>query len=66
MLADVEELSLSGWRKAAAKHDMDIDFYAHQRWDTYQKLPWDMIELGTKAGYLELELDRAVEYNHNK
>ncbi len=60
VLADVEELSLSGWRKAAAKHNIDIDFYAHQRWDTSQKLPWEMIELGTKAGYLELELDRAL------
>jgi len=60
VLADIEEISLSGWRKAAAKHDIDIDFYAHQRWDIKQKLPWDFIDSGTKAGYLELELDRAL------
>jgi len=60
VLADTEELSLSGWRKAAAKHHLDIDFYAHQRWDIGQKLPWGMIELGTKAGHLELELTKAL------
>jgi len=60
VLADIEEISLSGWRKAAAKHDIDIDFYAHQRWDIKQRLPWDFIDSGTKAGYLELELDRAL------
>jgi len=60
VLVDIEEISLSGWRKAAAKHDIDIDFYAHQRWDIKQRLPWDFIDSGTKAGYLELELDRAL------
>jgi radical SAM superfamily enzyme YgiQ (UPF0313 family) len=60
VLADVGELSLAAWRKAAEKHHIDIDFYAHQRWDTGQKLPWGMIELGTKAGYLESELARAL------
>jgi len=59
VLADIEEMSLSGWRRAAAKYDIDIDFYAHQRWDIRQKLPWDIIDTGTKAGQLELELDRA-------
>jgi len=60
VLADVEEVSLSAWRKSVEKHKIDIDFYAHQRWDVDQKLPWDMIELGTKAGYLESELARAL------
>jgi radical SAM superfamily enzyme YgiQ (UPF0313 family) len=59
VIADIEEVSLSGWRRAVAKHSIDVDFYAHQRWDTRQKLPWDMIDLGAKAGYLGLELDRA-------
>jgi radical SAM superfamily enzyme YgiQ (UPF0313 family) len=60
VLADIEEVSLAGWRRAAAKHDIDVDFYAHQRWDIKQKLPWDFIDMGTKAGYLERELDRAL------
>ena len=61
VLADTEELSLSSWRKSAQKRNIDIDFYAHQRWDIDQKLPWDMIGLGTKGGYLELELARATD-----
>ena len=59
VLADIEEISLAGWRKAAARHNIDVDFYAHQRWDIKQKLPWDVIDSGTKAGQLELELRRA-------
>ena len=60
VLADMEEISLAGWRKAAARHNIDVDFYAHQRWDIKQKLPWDVIDSGTKAEHLELELDRAL------
>jgi hypothetical protein len=60
VLADIEELSLPGWRKSAEKHQLDIDFYAHLRWNIGQKLPWNMVELGTKAGYLESELARAL------
>jgi len=60
VLADIEEVSLPGWRRAAAKYNIDIDFYAHQRWDIKQKLPWDIIDSGTKAGHLELELNRAM------
>jgi radical SAM superfamily enzyme YgiQ (UPF0313 family) len=60
VLADIEKLSLSAWRKAAEKHGIDIDFYAHQRWDTDQKLPWYIIDLGTKVGYLASELARAT------
>jgi radical SAM superfamily enzyme YgiQ (UPF0313 family) len=59
VLADTKELSLAAWRKAVEKHNIDIDFYALKRWDTRQKLPWDIIDLGTKAGYLESELARA-------
>jgi len=46
VLADMERLSLSAWRKAVEKHNVDVDFYANQRWDINQKLPWAMIELG--------------------
>jgi radical SAM superfamily enzyme YgiQ (UPF0313 family) len=60
VLADIEEVSLSGWRKAVEKSNVDIDFYVHQRWDTGQKLPWDMIDLGTESEKLKLELDRAL------
>jgi radical SAM superfamily enzyme YgiQ (UPF0313 family) len=59
VLANTEEISLAGWRKAAEKCNIDIDFYAHQRWDTDQKLPWAMIDSGTKMEHLKKELDRA-------
>jgi len=60
VLANVEQVSLSGWRKAAENCHLDIDFYAHQRWDVSQSLPWDIIDSGTKAAYLERELEKAL------
>ncbi len=60
VLANIEEVSLAGWRKAIEKCRLDIDFYAHQRWDTSEKLPWAILDLGTEPGHLELELDRAL------
>jgi radical SAM superfamily enzyme YgiQ (UPF0313 family) len=62
VLANMEEVSLSGWRKATEKCHLDIDFYIHQRWDTKQRLPWKILDLGTKQGYLELELNRALAH----
>jgi radical SAM superfamily enzyme YgiQ (UPF0313 family) len=62
VLANTEEVSLSGWRKATEKCHLDINFYVHQRWDTNQRLPWEILDLGTKPGHLELELDRALAY----
>jgi radical SAM superfamily enzyme YgiQ (UPF0313 family) len=59
-LANMEEVSLSGWRKTVEKCHLDIDFYVHQRWDTNQGLPWEILDLGTKPGKLGLELDRAL------
>ena len=60
VLANIEEVSLAGWRKTIEKCHLDIDFYVHQRWDTSQKLPWEVIDLGTEPGHLEVELDRAL------
>ena len=60
-LADMEEVSLSGWRRAAEKCHLDIDSYAHQRWDTSQRLPWAVIDTGTKTEHLELELSKALD-----
>jgi len=53
-------VSLSGWRKASAKSHLDIDFYAHQRWDTEQELPWAILDSGTKSGHLKRELNKAL------
>ena len=60
VLANIEEVSLAEWRKATGKCHLDTDFYAHQRWDTRQKLPWAIVDLGTEPGHLEAELNRAL------
>jgi len=60
VLADIEEVSLSGWHKAVEKSYLDIDFYAHQRWNTNQKLPWEVLDSGTEPEKLKLELTRAL------
>jgi len=60
VLANWEDFSLAGWRRAVAKCQLDIDFYAHQRWDTNQKLPWDIIDSGTETAHLKQELESAL------
>jgi len=60
VLANMEEVSLAGWRKAVEKCHLDIDFYARQRWDTSEKLPWAILDLGTEPGHLEVELNKAL------
>ena len=60
VLAGIEEVSLAGWRKAVEKCHLDIDFYAHQRWDTSEKLPWAILDSGTEPEKLKLELNRAL------
>ncbi|MBA7687966.1 hypothetical protein ES703_96440 [subsurface metagenome] len=60
VLANIEQVSLAGWRKAVEKCHLDIDFYAHQRWDTTEKLPWAILDSGTDPDHLEVELNRAL------
>ncbi len=60
VLANIEEVSLAGWRQAVEKCHLDIDFYAHQRWDATKRLPWAVIDSGTKDAYLESELNEAL------
>jgi radical SAM superfamily enzyme YgiQ (UPF0313 family) len=56
MLANIEETSLSAWRRAVQENQLDIDFYAHQQWGTEQELPWALIDSGTSTGHLKREL----------
>jgi radical SAM superfamily enzyme YgiQ (UPF0313 family) len=49
VLDNAEEVSLSGWRKAIEKSHLDIDYYAHKRWDTDTELPWAIVDLGDKT-----------------
>jgi radical SAM superfamily enzyme YgiQ (UPF0313 family) len=60
VLAGTETASLSGWRRAAVENDLDIDFYAHQQWDTGRELPWARINSGTSTEHLKWELERAL------
>ncbi|MFC1955465.1 radical SAM protein [Chloroflexota bacterium] len=60
VLADIEEISLSGWRRAMEECHLDIDFYVNQIWDVRQKLPWAMIDSGASLEHLERELKKAL------
>jgi radical SAM superfamily enzyme YgiQ (UPF0313 family) len=60
VLAAIEDVSLSGWRKAAERSGLDIDSYLDRRWDTSEKLPWSFIDTGIKPGHLEAEINRAL------
>ena len=60
VLANIEEVTLSGWRKASDKSHLDIDFYAHHKWDISQKLPWSILDSGAKPEKLKLELTKSM------
>ncbi|MDP3880098.1 MAG: radical SAM protein [Dehalococcoidales bacterium] len=60
VLAGMEKVSLSGWRRATAAYHLDAEHYAHRRWATTEKLPWAVIDPGTAMTYLERELNRAM------
>jgi len=42
VLAGLEEASLAEWRRAVKKCGLDVDFYAHRKWDAAQELPWSV------------------------
>ncbi len=60
VLAATEPVSLSGWRQAVKGCRLDVEHYAHQRWDVDTRLPWAVLDMGADAGKLKLELNRAV------
>ncbi len=60
VLASLDEVSLAGWWRAMDKCHLDIDFYVNQTWDIGQKLPWAMIDSGTKLEHLKRELEKAL------
>lgn len=59
-LASIEEVSLSGWRKAVKRCQLDIALYAHKRWDVDQELPWAVLDLGIRPDHLKRELSRTL------
>jgi len=60
VLASIDEISLSSWRKAIATHHIDTDYYIHQKWDTSQILPWSIIDTGNSNKRLCTEMEKAL------
>jgi radical SAM superfamily enzyme YgiQ (UPF0313 family) len=44
VLADIEKLTLAHWHQAMQKAGLDIDEYAHEKWDEERELPWNTIK----------------------
>jgi radical SAM superfamily enzyme YgiQ (UPF0313 family) len=61
VLANMEEISLAGWRNAVETYGLDIDYYVNQKWDTAQKLPWSFLDSGIKIAKLCGELEKALK-----
>jgi len=60
ILADMEDVSLAGWRKACEKQQFNTDYYTLEKWDTAQKLPWEILDIGVSRNRLIDEMKRAV------
>ena len=60
VLANIEKVSLSGWRQVISNCHLDTDYYLHRRWATSEKLPWAMLDSGTSPDHLELKLNKAL------
>ena len=59
IIAGMEELSPSGWKRLVKKRELDVNYYAHQQWPLEKSLPWEEIDLGVSADYLKEELKKA-------
>jgi radical SAM superfamily enzyme YgiQ (UPF0313 family) len=59
-LANMEEVSLAGWRKAVEAVELDIEYYVNRQWDTEQRLPWSVIDTGMSSERLCDELKKAL------
>ena len=60
VLADIEDVSLAGWRKALSKQMQNTDYYTLEKWNTAQKLPWEILDMGVSKDKLVNEMKRAV------
>ncbi len=59
-LADTQNVSLAGWRKAYEKQQISADYYTLEKRDTAQKLPWDIIDMGVSKEKLLAEMKKAI------
>ncbi len=58
VLADISKESLPDWKEAVQKHHIDIDSFAHQKWDSARTLPWHFIISGNNGIKLPQELNQ--------
>jgi radical SAM superfamily enzyme YgiQ (UPF0313 family) len=61
VMADMKKVSLPDWHSVVKKHNLDIDYYAHQRYATDATLPWSVIDPGFSLDHLKTELDQALD-----
>jgi radical SAM superfamily enzyme YgiQ (UPF0313 family) len=59
-LADIEKVSLSEWRKTVEKHRIDVEYYAHRRWDMEHLVPWSIINPAAASSRLKSELTKSL------
>lgn len=59
VLADIQKEALPDWKEAIEKHQVDLDYFAHRRWEPSQKLPWGIIDSGASSDKLANELEKA-------
>ena len=62
VLADMETVTLAGFRRALARCHVDADYYAHQTWDTGRELPWAVVSSQTETAQLRREMEQALKY----
>ncbi len=58
VLADISKESLPDWKEAVQKHHIDIEGFAHQKWDSARTLPWHFIISGNNGIKLPQELNQ--------
>jgi hypothetical protein len=46
VLADIDKVSLAGWRRAVKKAGVNIDRYVTEDWREDDELPWGVVETG--------------------
>jgi hypothetical protein len=52
--------TLPAWRRSAIQNGLDIDFFAHQRWQIDKALPWGFIDSSATLPRLKTELATAL------
>jgi radical SAM superfamily enzyme YgiQ (UPF0313 family) len=60
VLASMEAVTLSQWRRTTLETHLDTDFFAHEQWDVSRGLPWAPIDTSNRTEHLRREMERAL------